>query len=60
MEADTSVFLYKQMKIMNFYHYPENNLVEKVKNIPLFPEVILSSDMRLALVEICVFSELVN
>lgn len=39
MEADTSGFLEKQIKIVNLYHYTENNLVEKVKKTPLFPEV---------------------
>lgn len=46
--------------MVNLYHYTENNLLEKVKNTPLFPEVRLSSDRRLGLAEICVFSEVLS
>lgn len=33
MEADTSGFLWKQIEVVNLYHYTENNLAEKVNNI---------------------------
>lgn len=43
--------------MVNLCHYTANNVVEKVKTIPLFPEARFSSETRLGLAQIHIFSE---